>query len=502
MERELWQHQKDALAALRSSIGQGVRRIVLQAPTGAGKTLMASAIVEGAQAKGNRLAFVVSSISLVDQTVEAFYAEGIRNIGVIQADHHMTDWAQPVQVCSIQTLKKRGAWPEAKIVVIDECHVLHEFHKKWLTDAEWQGIPFIGLSATPWTRGLGKFFDTLLVVATTSGLIEKGVLSKFKVFATGHPDLSGVKIVAGDYHEGQLSEAMQEGTLTADIVKTWKERWGKDKTFVFGVDCAHAQALQARFNESGISCAYQDARTPSVERADIKAKFHSGEYRVIANVGTLTIGVDYDVRCLVLARPTRSEMLFTQIIGRALRTAPGKDHAIVLDHSDTTSRLGFVTDIYHDHLDNGQPVNVERKKALPKPCPQCSCMLPRIAGACRNCGFTLEPQISGFIEQDGELVELTADGFIKQIERNKKKPLATLDEKEKFLAGLKYICLERGYKSGWASQQYRVKFGVWPDHSIENTLPVPPTMEVKQYVRHRQIAWAKSKRRADEGAQQ
>lgn len=356
MNRELWDHQKEALDNLRASIAQGVKRIILQSPTGSGKTTMAATIVEGAQRKGNRMCFVVSSISLVDQTVESFYSEGIRGIGVIQANHQMTDWSQPVQVASIQTLLKRDKWPEAQVVVIDEAHVLFEGHKKWMADPEWEKVPFIGLSATPWTKGLGKYFESLLVVSTTEELIEKGILSKFKVFATGHPDLSGVKLVAGDYHEGQLSAAMQEGTLTADIVKTWQERWGKDKTLIFGVDCAHAQALQARFNEAGIKCAYQDASTSSADRAEIKRQFHNGDVQCVANVGTLTTGVDWDVRCLVLARPTRSEMLFVQIIGRALRTAPGKDHAIILDHSDTTQRLGFVTDIHHEQLSQGKDI--------------------------------------------------------------------------------------------------------------------------------------------------
>src|SRR5258706_16333960 len=131
MSSELWDHQAKALDALRQSIAQGVRRIVMQAPTGAGKTRVAAEIVEGAIRKGNRMAFVVNAIGLIDQAVEAFYAEGIRDIGVIQANHSMTDWAKPVQVCSIQTLKSRQAYPQEKIDVIDQCHPLHTLHKQW-----------------------------------------------------------------------------------------------------------------------------------------------------------------------------------------------------------------------------------------------------------------------------------------------------------------------------------------------------------------------------------
>ena len=393
--KELRTYQAEAVENLRTTIRQGIKRVVLQSPTGSGKTRIASEIVNLSRAKGNRLAFVVPAISLVDQTVEAFYSEDIRGIGVIQANHEMTDWSQPVQVCSIQTIQARKAYPACNTVIFDECHRLFEAHKTWLDNPDWKTVPIIGLSATPWTRGLGKYFETLLKVTDTQTLIDSGHLSKFRVFATGHPDLSGVKVVAGDYHEGELSSAMQGGELTANIIKTYKEKWGKGKTLCFGVDKAHARSIQERFEHDGISCGYQDAETTSDERKEIKRKFHNGEYEVVSNIQTLTTGVDWDVRCLILARPTRSEMLYVQIIGRALRTAPGKDEALILDHSDTTSRLGFVTEIDHDGLDSGKlgskAVIKERKDPLPKECEACTYLMPAKVRECPNCGHQRKP---------------------------------------------------------------------------------------------------------------
>jgi superfamily II DNA or RNA helicase len=491
MNRELWPHQAEALLALRQSVAQGVRRIVLSAPTGSGKTLLSAAVVEGALEKGNRVAFVVSSISLVDQTVEALYAEGIRGIGVIQANHEMTDWSQPVQVASIQTIKSRKKYPEAAVVIYDECHVLHEEHKKWLQQPGWEKIPFIGLSATPYTRGLGKYFETMIVVSTTQDLINGKILSPFRVFATGHPDLSKVRTVAGDYHEGELSEAMQAGTLTADIVRTWQEKWNHDRTLCFAVDCAHAQSLQKRFEEAGIPCGYQDARTPPDERREIKRKFHNGDYQVVANVGTLTTGVDWDVRCLILARPTRSEMLYQQIVGRSLRTAPGKEYALILDHSDTTQRLGFVTDIYHPHLDDGKPKqDVERKVPLPRECPSCSALRPRGRAPCPSCGHVPEV-VSGVIEHDGELVELVPGQPKKAAKRDR---VYTMEEKGEFFGQLRYLGKSKGYKDGWAAMKYREKFGVFP-RGLDHVGFKPPSATTLSWLRSRQIAWAKSQRR-------
>src|SRR5215475_9615677 len=433
MNKELRPYQEECLQAIRQTVAQRVFRLVVQAPTGSGKTLVAATIVEGARRKGNRLTFCVPAIQLIDQAVEMFFSEGIRDIGVIQANHPMTNWACPVQVASIQTIRSRGKYPESQVVVIDECHQLHKAHVKWLQDPEWQNVPFIGLSATPWTRGLGRYFESLLVMSTTQELIDLGYLSRFKVYAADHPNLAGVKIVAGDYHEGQLSAVMRENALVANIIETWRTRWNQDKTLVFGVDCAHAQALQARFLDAGINTAYQDANTSAADRAAIKRGFHNGSYRVVCNIGTLTTGVDWDVRCLVLARPTKSEMLFVQIVGRCLRTAEGKDHALILDHTDTTARLGFVTDIHHEHLSMGkldQNKAVKRSPPLPKPCPQCALLMPPGMKVCPSCGFERKI-VSDVYEREGQLVEFTG-GFRKKGQTNAKQLPYTYEEKARF----------------------------------------------------------------------
>ncbi len=114
------------------------------------------------------------------------------------------------------------------------------------------------------------------------------------------------------------------------------------------MDRAHAKNLQAQFEAAGVPTGYIDAYTKPDAREALFRRFTAGELRAIASVGCLTTGVDLDVRCIVLARPTKSEMLFVQIIGRGLRTADGKSDCLILDHSDTHLRLGLVTNIHHD----------------------------------------------------------------------------------------------------------------------------------------------------------
>ena len=489
MKRELRPYQTRAIEMLRQSLGSGKLRPVLQAPTGFGKTRLAAAVVEGALAKKKRVIFTVQALSLVDQTVRAFWDDGIRDVGVIQGTNPMTDWSRPVQVASVQTLQRRP-FPEADVVLIDECHRWFDFYPKWMRDPRWQSKPFIGLSATPWTRGLGRYFDDLIIAATTQDLISEGYLSPFRVFAPSHPDLTDVRTVAGDYHEGDLSAVMSDTPLVADVVDTWQRRAENRSTFCFAVDRAHAKHLQKKFAEAGVSTGYIDAYTPISERCEIERKFHDGEIRVVCNVGCLTTGVDWDVRCIILARPTKSEILFVQIIGRGLRTAEAKEDCLILDHSDTHLRLGFVTDIHHEVLDDGRPRARARaldRIRLPKECPQCAFLKPPRTPKCPVCGFKAEAT-TDIEPTDGELVEITR--------RYDRTHTASNEEKAAFYAQLRGYAQARGYARarGWAANKFREKFHVWPN-GFENVPAMEPTPKVLSWIKSRQIAWAKSNQR-------
>jgi DNA repair protein RadD len=487
MKRELRPHQTCAIEKLRQSLGSGKRRPVLQAPTGFGKTLVAAAVVEGALAKQKRVIFTVPALSLVDQTVRAFWDQGISDVGVIQGTHPMTDWSRPVQVASVQTLQRRQI-QGADVVMIDECHRWYDFYGEWMKDPAWQSRPFIGLSATPWTRGLGQYFDDLIIATTTQDLISEGYLSPFRVFAPSHPDLTSVRTVAGDYYEPDLSSVMNEAPLVADVVDTWMRRAENRSTFCFAVDRTHAKHLQAKFAEAGVSTGYIDAYTPPNERDEIKRQFHNGEIRVVCNVGCLTTGVDWDVRCIVLARPTKSEILFVQIIGRGLRIAEGKEDCLILDHSDTHLRLGFVTDIHHDVLDDGRarpkPKASDRIR-LPKECPQCAFLKPPRMSECPACGFKAEA-VDNTQVAEGDLVEITGGKKLGEA--------ASKDEKAAFYAQLMGHAQARGYSSGWAAHKFREKFDVWPN-DYRNLPAMEPTPKVRSWIKSRQIAWAKSKQR-------
>ncbi len=174
------------------------------------------------------------------------------------------------------------------------------------------------------------------------------------------------------------------------------------------------------------------------------------------------------------------------MVGRGLRTADGKQDCLILDHSDNTLRLGFVTDIHHDALDDGKPrqkAEPRATEALPKKCPKCTLLKPPKLLVCPACGFKPEPKCQ-VVHQDGELVEFSS--------RNVAKP-TTQQERIIFHAELRYVANQRGYKPGWAAQQYKTKFGSFPPWAWNERPTLAPTSATLGWIKSRQIAFAKAR---------
>jgi superfamily II DNA or RNA helicase len=408
----------------------------------------------------------------------------MHDIGVMQAYHEMTNWDMPLQVASVQTLQRRTV-PPADVVMLDECHTWFRFYEKWLLDPKWKDVPFIGLSATPWTKGLGAWFQKLIIASTTQELIDAGVLSPFRVFAPAHPDLRGVRTLGGDYREDDLERAMDQRHLVADVVETWLRLGGHRPTFCFCVNRCHAKHVQEQFLACGVNAGYQDAYTRDDERLILKQKFHSGEVKVICSVATMIMGVDYDVRCIIDAQPTRSEIRFVQKYGRGLRTAPDKDCCIFLDHaSNHTDRFGFVTDVHHDELDMGTKKASAKTDPirLPKECPQCHFLKPPKTLECPSCGFKTQPVLDVVVEK-GDLFELKPTPKSSKAKDQFSEPEA--------YAMLLWWADYKGYKRGWAGNKFRELFNHWPDGLYPQ--PREPDMVMLKWIKHTQIRYAKSK---------
>lgn len=505
--KPLRSHQVASMTMLREALATGSKRPLLMLPTGAGKTRIAAEIINGALRKAKRVCFTVPAISLIDQSARAFWHEGIRDIGVMQADHPMTDPTRPVQIASVQTLRRRKL-PEVDLVIVDEAHINHQVIRDWIATA---GVPFVGLSATPWTKGLGQHYDKLIIPATIGDLIEAGWLAPFRVFAPSKPDLSKVRTVAGDWHEGDLSKVMMDKALTADIVRTWLEKAEGAPTLNFAVDRVHAKTIQVQYEAAGVPCGYVDMNTPLEEREAIGKRLEAGELKVVTSVGTLTTGVDWTfVRCIQLCRPTKSPQFFVQCIGRGLRpvfpdgfdpdaalaeerraamAAGPKPFCLMLDHSDTTLRLGFVTDIHREELDDGLRKTAEKAQGemeapKPKECPRCHYVRAASVRTCPQCGYV--PEVVSKVEtREGELVELTA--------AEKRNRTADWAEKISFMAQLKAYAKAKGKSDGWVSNRYKQRWSVWPnDPRVRYCEPAEViSPEVRSWLTAQSIRYAK-----------
>jgi superfamily II DNA or RNA helicase len=475
-KKELRPHQQRAIDMLRQSLARGNRRVVVQAPTGFGKTLTAAKIVDGALAKGNRVIFTAPAISLIDQTVRAFEDEGITDVGVMQASHPRTDPMRPVQIASVQTLARREI-PNAAMVIVDECHIRSTAIDALM--AERDDVYFIGLSATPWAKGMGLRWQDMVTPCSLAELIEAGFLSRFIAYAPDIPDLTGVKSVGGDYVESALEEIMGDAKLVGNAVHTWLDKGEDRPTLCFGVNTAHAKRLQGQFQANGISAEYVDAFTDRVEREYINRRFREGEVRVICSVRTMTTGVDLPVSCIVDCAPTKSEMLHVQKIGRGLRVNEGTEDLIILDHAGNSIRLGLVTDIVHERLcDGNPPAKAEAREKLPKPCDNCGAL--RVGLICKHCGHVHAPATGHVTSLDGDLVAL---------EGSTKAEPETRWSKQEFYSMAIWLDRKRGKGGKLAKGLYKGYFGVWPRGVLEYAME--PDQAFLNYEHARRIAYAK-----------
>lgn len=482
-------YQIESINALRSNVAAGVKAQVLQLATGGGKTQIASSIARSAVAKGNRVFFIVDSIELVDQALGRFEADGMR-CGVIQGQHFLTDYSKQVQVGTIQTLRSRWEYmPEdlkPGVLIVDECHVMHQAHEQIIRECKHKGIPVIGLSATPFRKGLGQVFDELVVGATTASLTEQGYLVPAVCYAPFVPELKGVKTTTGgDWQADALGELMGDAKIVGDVVDNWLKLAEGRQTIVFAANVGHSRLLCDAFQARGISAAHIDGyeRDPEV-RERVISDFRAGRITVLTNCMILTKGFDApETSCVVLARPTKSLMLHIQAIGRGLRIAPGKRDCIVIDHAGNVLRNGLPTDELPAELDDGKiDRNLDRKKReerepIPAACASCGHVSTR--HKCPVCGFA--PQSRKDVEViDGELYEVKS-GQTKQI-----KP----DELKRLYAELLGYAQQRGFRSGWAWHKCREFAGRAPrdKNSID---PVQPSQGTLNVIKHLNIKSAK-----------
>jgi superfamily II DNA or RNA helicase len=202
------------------------------------------------------------------------------------------------------------------------------------------------------------------------------------------------------------------------------------------------------------------------------------------------MGVDEDVRCIIMSRPTKSEMLWVQMIGRGLRTAPGKNHLLILDHAGNAENLGLPDAIHHEHLDTHSPsesvIPPNSHTLKPTKCQSCGYLIPPGVGNCPQCGAARQRRGSEIMPADGELVEYGAKS--KKAPKTARERLAARDARVVYRE-LLAVCKS----SGEVAHRFKDIFGCWPQFS--DRISILPSDEVCDFVTAQRIRWAKSQKR-------
>ena len=385
--------QVKAHDALRQGFREGHKNQILMAPTGAGKTYLGLRVCNEAMQRGKRAVFLCDRTTLIDQTSAVADRYGLGDHGVIQANHWRRRPDELLQIASVQTIAKRAFWPKLDVLVVDEAHTTY---KAWTNFAKETGAVVIGLSATPFTTGLGKIFTNIVNAATMHDLTQAGVLVPMRIFSCHKPDMTGAEMSGGEWTDRAAEERGMK--IIGDVVSDW-QRFGENrKTIVFGSTIKHCEELCRQFINSGVMAAVFTSETTDKEREMLLKEYRKPDshLRVLISVEALAKGFDVpDVSCVCDARPLRKSLSTAiQMWGRGLRSSPetGKKDCHLLDFSGNIIRFfEDFNDIYFnglDKLDDGEKLDKTartKEEFEKKGCPRCG--YTPFHKRCMACGF-------------------------------------------------------------------------------------------------------------------
>lgn len=415
--------QVTAHDALRQGFREGHKNQIIMAPTGAGKTYLGLRVCNEAIQRGKRAVFLCDRTTLINQTSAVADRYGMINHGIIQANHWRRRPDELLQIASVQTIAKRQFWPQVDVLVVDEAHTTY---KAWTEFAKETNAVVIGLSATPFTAGLGKIFTNLVNATTMYDLTQIGVLTPMRIFSCHKPDMTGAEIKGGEWTDKAAEERGME--IIGDVVADWHKHGDNRKTIVFGATIKHCEELCRQFINAGVMAAVFTSETTDRERELLLQEYRKPDshLKVLISVEALAKGFDVpDVGCICDARPLRKSLSTAiQMWGRGLRSSPETDKkdCYLLDFSGNIIRFfADFNDIYFnglDKLDDGDKLDKKIRTAEEfekKGCPRCG--YTPYHKRCMACGY----------EKVSKQISEALPGHMKEIyigEGNSKKKLA------------------------------------------------------------------------------
>lgn len=475
MAKPLRDYQQRACDAVIRLGASGCRRICLVAPTGSGKTRMGVEFVSRAVRQGRRVLWLCHRDELQTQAAEAIAAEvGAEHVG-IYGEPAEPDAPPLVTVATVQAMA-RGAGGVYELVIPDEVH--HYVADMWGEVASrWPTAAMLGLTATPERsdgRPLGSMFDGLIVAAHYSELIAGGYIVPCRV---------QVPVIA-----------LESGTIAQLPLQAYREYGEGRSGFLFADTIESAEAHAADFRAAGIPAVCISERTPRAERRAMVAGLASGAFRILTNVYALTEGVDVPAASIcILARGCGHVSPYLQMVGRVLRSSPGKTDALLLDLQGVALKHGSPTEDRDYSLGDG--ITPGERSAGLRQCLACGMCWSGPVRECPRCGWC-EPltvdSAAGMALAGVALCDLTASLDAAAVKkrvmrelRNKQRELgyglywvvrryreitgedapipdASMEEKRMEYERLTQVGMQRGWQSGAAAHMYRRTFGVWP----------------------------------------
>lgn len=443
---KLRDYQIELISSTRQSL-RNYRRILLQAPTGAGKTAMLIEMMRTANERGNRSFFCVHQDELIQQTSAALKNQSLDH-GIIAPKYKYT--THGIQLASVQTLKNRiSNYQAPQLIVIDEAHRSNAPTYRKIIEAYPKAF-VIGLTATPQRtdgKGLNETYEHIVQGPQIRDLIDQGYLSDYDIYAPpiADIDLSDVKTTAGDYNKKQLSEAMDKPTITGDAVKNYKKIANGKRCVVMCSSIEHAEHVARAYNDAGISAAAIHGK--SANRDYVLNAFKAGQIKVICNVQLLIEGVDIpSIEVVQWLRPTQSVIVWMQGNGRGLRPHEGKEKLIIIDHVENYKKHGMPCMEREWSLDGkDKSKRSSQSEVSVKQCPKCFHVYAP-APICPACGekSTAERK-APTVDDEAELVKV-----------EKKKSTIFKDTRDcLWLEEWQTVGTSKGYKRGWAKIRYK-----------------------------------------------
>jgi superfamily II DNA or RNA helicase len=432
-------------------IRKGEKRILIVAPTGAGKTTIAAQIVAHAYSRNVNAMFCVNYDVLVAQTSETFQRWNIPH-GFIKAGYDEVRDAT-VQIASVQTLPRRSWWHThfiPKIIILDEAHIT-AWNK--IVDQLLEDYPdaiIIGLTATPYRlskkQSMADKFNALVAAPFPSELMEQGHLVHPVYYSVKGGDISKVKIIAGDYAEDELALVMNDPEVLNALVDNWQRLANDRITIIFAVNVEHSKAIARTFQDRGINIIHVDGSTPIPERERIYKALANEEINGIVSCQVTQIGFDCPrVDCVVLDRHTKSAAIFYQQIGRGLRPHAKKKDCLVLDQTGNIMRFTPVELVNQYSLVKPPPGEGE---AWMKECPECGHTVYGFIMECPKCGYKFPAKEKEKEKPTGELKRVKFD----------KNRVFNNEEKKQALQLMVKGCFNKRQKPGSTYYQYTEKF--------------------------------------------